>query len=134
MEEDDKIFDFIEAEEPPRNSLMRKLDEIEFLLRTLMKEKREKEESLCEVILEKTYIVTNRRVNQNTHPNLFVMKLDSSNYLVTFKDTMDLLKLYMKMGERVEDEMPKRLRLLFTFLKNNGLVYYDAESKEYKLV
>ncbi len=137
MEEDDKILDFIDVEESQnyqRSPLMRKLDEIELMLRTLLKERREKEEGLCETILKKTYVVVNRRINENTHPNLFVLKLDSSNYLVTFKDTIDLLKVYMKMGERAEEALPKRLRLLFSFLKGNGLIYLDAEKREYKFV
>ncbi|AWR93339.2 hypothetical protein DFR85_00680 [Acidianus brierleyi] len=137
MEEDDKLFDLLDPnlQSNKNTEIIKKLNEIEFMVRSLLQQrsKEARSNSLCENILEKTYIIVNRRINENTNPNLFILRIDNNNYLITFKDTIELLYFYMKLGDKIEDEIPKRLYPLFSFLKRNGLIYLDRETKEYKL-
>ncbi len=137
MEEDDKLFDLLDPnfQNNKNTEIIKKLNEIEFMVRSLLQQKNReaRSNSLCENILEKTYIIINKKINENTNPNLFILKIDNNDYLVTFRDTMELLVFYMKFGEKIEEKIPKRLYPLFSFLKRNGLIYLDRETKEYKL-
>lgn len=137
MEEDDKLFDLLDPnfQSNKNTEIIKKLNEIEFMVRSLLQQKNKetRSTSLCENILEKTYIIVNRRINENTNPNLFILKIDNNNYLITFKDTMELLHFYMKFGDNIEEKIPRRLYPLFSFLNRNGLIYLDRETKEYKL-
>ncbi|AWR96649.1 hypothetical protein DFR86_03160 [Acidianus sulfidivorans JP7] len=107
-----------------------KLDEI---LRILKKSEIQKN-SDCEEILNKGYIIK-ENFSKNTNPNLIGINIDNERYLVTFKDTLDLLLMYFKdiKKEDIENYIPRRLLNLFIFLKKNGLIYFDVREKEYKL-
>ncbi|MDT7875241.1 MAG: hypothetical protein RQ872_00805 [Sulfolobaceae archaeon] len=86
-------------------------------------------------IIDKGYVILSTLdLNPSSHPSLFIIELDGK-FLVTFKDTIELLQcLAEKYKDQIEEKIPKRLLPLFLFLKRNGLVYYDHESKTYKLV
>ena len=116
------------------NDILRKLDEIDNKIQTLMKSKSSK--PICEQILERTYIIiSEREIDPKLNPSLFILDLDGEKVLVTFKDTMDLLQMYFKVyKEEVENKLPRRLMPLFSFLKKNGLIYLDHEDKVYKLI
>lgn len=116
------------------NDILRKLDEIDNKLQSLIRNRVSK--PLCEQILEKTYvIVTEKEIDPRLNPSLYVLDLDGEKALVTFKDTMDLLKLYFQVyKDEVENKLPRKLMPLFTFLKRNGLIYLDHEEKTYKLI
>ncbi|ARM75127.1 hypothetical protein [Acidianus manzaensis] len=107
-----------------------KLDEILKILRKFEKPKR----TDCEEILDKGFIIK-ESFSKNSNPNLIGISLDNDRYLITFKDTLDLLLMYFKYlkKEDIENDIPKRLLPLFLFLKRNGLIYFDARDKEYKL-
>jgi hypothetical protein len=113
MEEDDKLFDLLDPnfQNNKNTEIIKKLNEIEFMVRSLLQQKNReaRSNSLCENILEKTYIIINKKINENTNPNLFILKIDNNDYLVTFRDTMELLDFYMKFGEKIEEKIPKRL-------------------------
>ncbi|BCU69027.1 hypothetical protein [Stygiolobus caldivivus] len=126
-----------------RNSeLMKKLDEIETMIRQLVKavpydeRKNNSPTVLCEQILRNEYvIVESEKVNKNLHPLLFILSLDDNKVLVSFKDTIDLLQLlFEKYGDKIEDKLPKRLLPLFLLLRKMGLIYFDHESKSYKFI
>lgn len=116
------------------NDILRKLDEIDNKLQSLIRNRVSK--PLCEQILEKTYvIVSEKEIDPRLNPSLYVLDLDGEKALVTFKDTMDLLKLYFQVyKDEVENKLPRKLMPLFTFLKRNGLIYLDHEEKTYKLI
>ena len=116
------------------DDIFRKLDEINKKVEILMKSKPSK--PICEQILEKTYIIVPmREVDPKINPSLFILDLDGDRAFVTFKDTMDLLQMHFKLyKDEVESKLPRRLMPLFSFLKKNGLIYFDHEDKVYKLV
>jgi len=124
---------------------LRKLEEINSNLQLLIKlilsnnNKKEVEgdSSLCLNVLEKGFVITNDIKKRNLHPNYFILELNNNEYLVTFMDTIQLLKLYFENysdEEELINKMSKKLLNLFYFLKRNGLIYYDREKRRYKLV
>lgn len=114
--------------------VINKLNDIDNKLQLLLKSKPSK--SLCEQILERTYVIVSADVLEpKLNPSLFILDLDSNRVLITFQDTMELLKLYFKVYKKdVEQKLPRRLYPLFSFLKKNGLIYLDHEDMEYKLI
>ncbi|BFH73594.1 hypothetical protein SJAV_15380 [Sulfurisphaera javensis] len=122
-EKDDRMFE-----------ILNKLNEIDSKLQLLLKSKPNK--TLCEQILEKTYIIVSHKdVDPKLNPSLFILDLDGDKALVTFKDTIELLQIYFKTyKEEVEMKLPRRLMPLFSFLKKNGLIYLDHEDKTYKFI
>jgi hypothetical protein len=121
--------------------ILRKLNEIESILIKISRRidtNGEGNKSKIDVlyqIIDKGYVVLSTLdLNPSSHPSLFIIELDGK-FLVTFKDTIELLQcLAEKYKDQIEEKIPKRLLPLFLFLKRNGLVYYDRESKTYKLV
>ncbi|MFP3064174.1 MAG: hypothetical protein RXR59_01335 [Sulfolobus sp.] len=121
--------------------ILRKLNEIESILIKISRRietNGEGNKSKIDVlyqIIDKGYVVLSTLdLNPSSHPSLFIIELDGK-FLVTFKDTIELLQcLAEKYKDQIEEKIPKRLLPLFLFLKRNGLVYYDHESKTYKLV
>lgn len=109
------------------------LIKLEEILQTL-KRSNKGTKSECEEILDKGFVIK-EHFSKNSNPNLFGIELDDGRYFVTFKDTMDLLLLYFKVlkKEDIEAEIPRRLLPIFQFLKRNGLIYFDAKDREYKI-
>jgi hypothetical protein len=117
--------------------IMAKLDEIERLLQYLIKNNRnfnERRDNLCEQVLTSSYAITEGY--SSLYKNYFYIKLDENRLLVTFKDTIDLLNMYFSSikDEEIESKIPKRLVPLFRFMKRNGLIYFDHESRTYKII
>ncbi|WP_048098911.1 hypothetical protein [Candidatus Acidianus copahuensis] len=109
------------------------MDEIENMLRIALNEKKSRERTICEEILDKGFIVV-ERVNKNVHPNLKIIELDGK-YLVTFLDTIQILDLFFeKGGANPEDIIPKRLHPFLSYLKRNGLIYYDGKRQKYVFI
>ncbi|MCG2909043.1 MAG: hypothetical protein L7G92_00375 [Stygiolobus sp.] len=121
--------------------ILRKLNEIESILMKISRRidtngggNKSKIEVLYQIIDKGYVILSTLDLNPSSHPSLFIIELDGK-FLVTFKDTIELLQcLAEKYKDQIEEKIPKRLLPLFLFLKRNGLVYYDHESKTYKLV
>ncbi|AHC52454.1 hypothetical protein SUSAZ_04365 [Sulfolobus acidocaldarius SUSAZ] len=115
--------------------ILKRLDEIERLIRGLNMSKSPQKQSLCEQILEKGYIVTDEHIRSTTHPQLFILPVGDNSSLITFKDTMDLLLVYFRLYKNeVDNKLPKRLLNIYSFLKKNGLIYLDHEDMMYKLI
>ncbi|MFP3201338.1 MAG: hypothetical protein RXR43_03635 [Sulfolobus sp.] len=121
--------------------ILRKLNEIESILMKISRRidtngegNKSKIDVLYQIIDKGYVILSTLDLNPSSHPSLFIIELDGK-FLVTFKDTIELLQcLAEKYKDQIEEKIPKRLLPLFLFLKRNGLVYYDHESKTYKLV
>ncbi|MFP3260594.1 MAG: hypothetical protein RXQ22_06850 [Sulfolobus sp.] len=121
--------------------ILRKLNEIESILMKISRRidtngegNKSKIDVLYQIIDKGYVILSTLDLIPSSHPSLFIMELDGK-FLVTFKDTIELLQyLAEKYKDQIEEKIPKRLLPLFLFLKRNGLVYYDHESKTYKLV
>jgi len=121
--------------------ILRKLNEIESILMKISRRidtngegNKSKIDVLYQIIDKGYVILSTLDLNPSSHPSLFIIELDDK-FLVTFKDTIELLQcLAEKYKDQIEEKIPKRLLQLFLFLKRNGLVYYDHESKTYKLV
>lgn len=115
-------------------TILDKLNEIDNKLQLLLKSKTSK--PLCEQILEKTFVIlSDENLDPKLNPSLFILDLEGGRVLVTFKDTMDLLQTYFQVYKKdIENKIPRRLFPLFTFLKRNGLIYFDHETQTYKLV
>jgi hypothetical protein len=121
--------------------ILRKLNEIESILMKISRRidtngegNKSKIDVLYQIIDKGYVILSTLDLNPSSHPSLFIIELDGK-FLVTFKDMIELLQcLAEKYKDQIEEKIPKRLLPLFLFLKRNGLVYYDHESKTYKLV
>jgi hypothetical protein len=121
--------------------ILRKLNEIESILMKISRRidtngegNKSKIDVLYQIIDKGYVILSTLDLNPSSHPSLFIIELDGK-FLVTFKDTIELLQcIAEKYKDQIEEKIPKRLLPLFLFLKRNGLVYYDHESKTYKLV
>jgi len=121
--------------------ILRKLNEIESILMKISRRidtngegNKSKIDVLYQIIDKGYVILSTLDLNPSSHPSLFIIELDGK-FLVTFKDTIELLQcLAEKYKDQIEEKIPKRLLPLFLFLKRNGLVYYDHESKTYKLI
>ena len=138
---DDEFLNYLLGSETVRrktldDEVIRRLDEIESLLKQLVKTPTERKSPLLEQILNKGFVIIDgEEINKNLHPSLFVMPLESNKVLVTFKDTIDLLQLlFEKYKDEIEDKIPRRLLPLFLFLKKSGLIYFDHETRQYKLI
>ncbi|BAB65523.1 hypothetical protein [Sulfurisphaera tokodaii] len=138
---DKELLNFLLNNEPQRIykddkylEILNKLSEIDAKLQLLLKSKPNK--SICEQILGKTYVIVSAsEIDPKLHPSLFILDLDGEKVLVTFKDTIELLKMYfMIYKDQVEIKIPRRLTPLFGFLKKNGLIYLDHEDMTYKFV
>lgn len=89
--------------------ILKRLDEIERLIRGLNTSKTPQKQSLCEQILEKGYIVTDQHIRSNTHPQLFVLPVGDNSSLITFRDTMDLLLVHFRLYKNeVDNKLSKR--------------------------
>ncbi|ACP37078.1 hypothetical protein [Saccharolobus islandicus] len=121
------------------NEVLNKLNEIEKLLQYLIKSKErgvQQNGSLCEQILSSTYVILDEN-NGDVGGKYFIIDLDSSRKLVTFKDTIELLNFHFSQTvneQDLDDKLPKRLIPLFRFLRRNGLIYFDYDKKRYFIV
>ncbi len=120
------------------STIMKKLDEIENLIKNLMQHNQQGNTSqysqLCERILERGYVIEdkNRRISNQ---NIYVIELSDGRALYTFRDTIDLLLKYfdeIHEESEIEIKLPKRLISLFQFLRRNGLIYFDYSEKKFK--
>ena len=139
------LDDLIEAVAKPNrervdlNDIMKKLDEIEKLLKQLTNGTDQRSYSYdrtCEELLGKLYVVTSTNVAK-TRPNLVALEMNGGKYLVLHRDTLNYMKLIFEIY-RNEEEILKHLDVshttLFNLLKREGLIYYDAEKKSYVFV
>ncbi|AAK42542.1 hypothetical protein SULI_00985 [Saccharolobus solfataricus] len=121
------------------NEVLNKLNEIEKLLQYLIKNKERASQqngSLCEQVLSSTYVILDENMGDIPR-KYFIIDLNSSRKLVTFKDTIDLLNLYFSQTineQDLDDKLPKRLVPLFRFMRRNGLIYFDYDKKRYFIV
>lgn len=127
---DDNYYKGYDRSNVSNELVLRKLEEILYLLKKSTKIVK----SDCEEILDKGFVIKDH-FSKNSNPNLIAIELNDGRFFVTFKDTMDLLLLHFKIAKKedIENEIPKRLIPIFLFLKRNGLVYFDARDKEYKI-
>ncbi|QXJ34685.1 hypothetical protein [Saccharolobus shibatae] len=121
------------------NEVLNKLNEIEKLLQYLIKSKErgvQQNVSLCEQILSSAYVILDDSIG-NISRNYYVVELDSSRKLITFRDTIELLNFYFSQTineQDLDDKLPKRLVPLFRFMRRNGLIYFDYDKKRYLIV
>jgi hypothetical protein len=127
------------AERSPRNNdeILRELQTIKSMLQELLRGDRARNvDELCNELMNKAYVIS-RSDPTKTRPMLAAIPLSESSFLVVHKDTLTALKAYFEMyrsEEELEKRLPPHLRQLFSWLKREGVIYYDATTKKYEFV
>jgi hypothetical protein len=122
------------------DQVLNELRDIKSLLTELLSEVKKgesgRQDALCNELLNKAYVIARGDVAK-TRPMLVSIPLSDTRYLVLHKDTLGLLKMHFELSrdeEKLMGALPNHLKSIFIFMKREGIVYYDANTKKFELI